>query len=343
MADLQTERDHIRSIFRSACEYWPDVSVTVDGSNVIDIRRASSGLRWSESSALIVVGKNTLNPHLFERCAAYSIRRFLADGWSIKLLDVDFASDCGSGESKEKLRPGELVARALAHTERLRYVLLLTHSRSAINLSDSGDDLVARRSHEPSSPQPLSVPIEHLRLSESAAQDGWIDVFGCYCRPRAEWARELAKALNWPVRTVYPGFSIYFPEEEDHPKAAIPFMRRLSRGRYCAHGWAVWLPGSDRPVRVCEPGETTRRYDARQSLWERFLIATISVGLEPVRDFRKLRRLALARGSSGWSAAWEACRKLIDILRLRARGRVEKGTADPRKRGRQSTTQSSWG
>jgi hypothetical protein len=42
-------------------------------------------LRWSESSALIVVGKNTLNPHLFERCAAYSIRRFLADGWSIAI------------------------------------------------------------------------------------------------------------------------------------------------------------------------------------------------------------------------------------------------------------------
>lgn len=292
MDDLQTKPDHIRSIFRSVLEQWPDASVTVDGSNRVDITPVSQG-GPPANSALIVVGRNKLDRRLFERCAAQAIRRLLEDGWSIKLVDFEFVSGCIPIEPGAISQPGETVAEALARMERLRYVLFLTHSRMAINLSEAGNDLVVSGADEHSSLQSSSVPIDQLRLSKTAARDGWVDLFGCHCRPNAKWAQELANALNWPVRTVYPGFSIYFPEEVDDPRSAIPFLRRLSRGQYCVHGWAVWLPGSDRPVRVSEPAETTRRYADGQNFLERFLIATISVRLERVRDFRKRRRLAV--------------------------------------------------
>jgi len=239
----------------------------------------------------VVVGKNRLDPRLFERCAAYLIGRFLEDGWAINLLDFDFTAEPPAAEPPIRLPPGELLATVLARTERLRYIVLLTHSRLAINLSDSGDDLVVGQPVNGSAPD-SGVPIRQLHLSRSAAEDGWIDVFGCLCRPEARWPRELAKALGWPVRTVYPGYGIYFPEGESYPRSAIPFTRAFSRSRYSKRGWAVWLPRADRPIRVSEPGETARRYDARFEMLERLLVSVVSVGLQPVRDFLKRRRLA---------------------------------------------------
>ncbi len=297
MANPLIERENIRPIFLRIIEKWTDVSMSVEHSNVVIIRRASPTTR-SENIALLVVGKNRLDPHLFERCAAYHIRRLLEDGWSIKLLDLDFTADFSTAEPQRNQAPGAVVAKVLAETERLRYVLFLTHSRLAINLSDSGSDLVVDQSvNSPTSGR--GIPIAQLRLCEAAAKDGWIDVFGCLCRPKAQWPRELAKALNWPVRTVYPGYSIYFPAEDHYPRSAIPFTRVFSRSRYSERGWAVWFPGSDRPVRVSEPGETAQRYDDRYNYLERLLVTVISVGLEPVRDFRKKRLLAArARQSS---------------------------------------------
>ena len=181
----------------------------------------------------------------------------------------------------------------MAEIERLRYVLFLTHSRHAINLSDSGNDLVVDQTATGETSTP-GTPIAQLHLSKSAAPDGWIDVFGCFCRPKAQWPIQLAKALNWPVRTVYPGYGIYFPSEDPYPKSAIPFTRVFSRSHYCRHGWAVWLPGSDRPLRVSEPGETARLYGNRFDYMERLLTSVLSVGLEPLRDFRK-KRLLLAQ------------------------------------------------
>lgn len=286
MVDLGIENSHIRPVFRRAIEKWPDVSLSVEPMNVVSLSRVPQ----SERVALLVVGRNRLDSHLFERCASHYIVRLVEDGWSIKLLDIDFAMDSSKVMSQEKSGPGAIVAKLIAETKRLRYIQFLTHSRIAINLSDSGNDLVVDQPGDGSMP---GTPIAQLYRSETAAEDGWVDVFGCFCRPNAQWPKVLAKALNWPVRTVYPGYSIYFPADTPYPKSAIPFTHVFSSTRYSRGGWAVWFPGSDRPVRVSEPGDVARRYD--NSLFdyiERLLVAVLSVGLERVRDFRKLRHLA---------------------------------------------------
>jgi hypothetical protein len=290
MAKCALEAEHLRPAFCRAIEKWADASVTVTQPNVVTIRRESATTQ-AEHRALLVVGKNRLDPRLFERCAAHNMHRFLEAGWSIELVDLDFMSKSSVAGATQNPPPGAVVAQALAETQRLRYVVFLTHSRHAINLSESGHDLVVERPINGSPAYP-SVPIRQLRLSESAAEDGWVDVFGCLCRYNAPWPQELAKALNWPVRTVYPGYGIYFPDESHDPRSAIPFTRGFSRSRYAKRGWAVWLPGSDRPVRVSEPGETAQRYDNRFDLLERLLTRVVSVGLEPVRDFRKRRLFA---------------------------------------------------
>jgi hypothetical protein len=282
--------EYIRPAFRGEIEKWADVSVTTTCPNVVTIRRKHLAAQV-EHSALLVVGKNRLDPTLFERCAIHNINRFLEAGWSIALIDFDFTPKFLDVEPTETPPPGAIVAQALAETERLRYVVMLTHSRYAINLSEFGGDLFSEQPISGSPPH-TGVSIAKLRLSETAAEEGWVDVFGCLCRHDALWPRELAKVLNWPVRTVYPGYSIYFPEKDHEPRSAIPFTRRFLRARYIERGWAVWLPGSDCPVRVSEPGETARRYDNRYELIERFLTRVISVGLEPVRDFRKRRMYA---------------------------------------------------
>lgn len=293
-----TKHACVRPAFRRALEQWADVAVIAEEPGVVTLRPAAETPRL-ESTVLVIVGKNRLDPHLFERCAVHHIGRFLEDGWSIKLLDFEFDAESSTADARSRPAPGTLVAKVLAETDRLRYVLLLTHSRWAINLSDSGNDLVvgqhvsARDRANGSTPSSSEVPIPRLRLAESAAKDGWIDVFGCFCRPEARWPRELAKALGWPVRTVYPGYGIYFPAGDDYPKSAIPFTRAFSRSRYSKRGWAVWFPSADRPVRVSEPSETAQRYDSRYDVLERFLVTVVSVGLEPVRDFLKKRRLAV--------------------------------------------------
>lgn len=293
MATSRIEHKYIRPVFRDVIEQWGDVSVSVEDSNVVNIRRTLTAM-LSEHIALLIVGENRLDPHLFERCAAYRIGRLLEDGWSIRLLDLDFTPNASTAELQQNSAPGMVIAKVLAETERLRYVLFLTHSRHAINLSASGNDLVVdQRVNGSTSLHGMSIA--QLCLSKAASKDGWIDVFGCFCQPNAQWAKALAKALNWPVRTVYPGYGIYFPDGDPYPKSAIPLTRHFSPSRYCQYGWAVWLPGSDRPVRVSEPGETARRHDTRYGFWERLLIAVLSVGLEPVRDFRKLRLLPAVR------------------------------------------------
>jgi hypothetical protein len=282
------ESDLVRPFFRVAIQQWPDAVVTSEEANVVEIkRRLPPGTEGS--AALVVVGKNRLDTTLFERCAAHRIMCLLEDGWSIKLLDLDHRA--GAVDTWPHKPPGVTVARLLLGTQRLRYVLFLTHSRNAINLSDSGNDLIVDDNLSGEATEP-GMPIQRLRLSKTAADDGWVDVFGCFCRPKARWSVELANALRWPVRTVYPGYSIYFPADGPNPKSAIPFTRAISGSRYSKRGWAVWLPGSDRPVRVSEPGETARRFDDGFDYLERLFVNAISVGLEPVRDFRKRRLLA---------------------------------------------------
>lgn len=288
MSRFLIEDQLIRPAFYQAIQKWGNVMVTATHPSIVTIRSKSAIM--TEHRALLVVGKNRLDPRLFERCAAHNIQCFLEAGWSIELVDFDFKARSTNGEVTQNLPPGVIVARALAETQRLRYVVFLTHSRYAINLSEFGNDLVVEEAKNGS--QYPSVPIRQLQLSESAAKEGWVDVFGCLCRPNSRWPQELAKALNWPVRTVYPGYSIYFPEETPYPRSAIPFTRGFSGSRYSKRGWAVWLPGSDHLVRVSEPGEIVRRYNDRFSQLERFFTSIISVGLEPVRDFRKRRRFA---------------------------------------------------
>lgn len=290
-AEFRTKPELVRPAFRRVIERWADVSATAERDGVVLLRRAARATPGD--TALVIVGKNRLDPRLFERCAAHHIGRLLEDGWSVVLLDFDFTVEPpGAAPPPARPAPGVLVQRLLAETERLRYVLLLTHSRFAVNLTDSGNDLVVDPPASDAAPS-SEVHIARLRLSESAAKDGSIDAFGCLCRPKARWPRELAKALGWPVRTVYPGYSIYFPAGQSHPKAAIPNTGAARRSRFSERGWALWLPGADRPVRVSGPGQAERRYDAAPyDLVERLLVTIISEGLEPLRDFLKLRRLA---------------------------------------------------
>jgi hypothetical protein len=275
---------HLRPAFRRAFERWVDLAVTLDEDGVLTLSRASTAS--PQHVALVVVGMNVLDPRLFERTAAHHINRFIEDGWSVRLLDLDLAAASGEPVRRRTMPPGPLVAKLLVETERLRWITFFTHSRHAINLCDSGEALVVHASSDMS-----AVRIADLRLSGLASNDGWVDVFGCYCRPEARWASEMAKAFGWPVRTVYPGYGIYFPSDQDYPRSAIPFTRAFSRARYSERGWAVWLPNGERPVRVSQPGEIARRYETRFDTLERIVVNAISVGLEPVRDFRKLRRL----------------------------------------------------
>jgi hypothetical protein len=287
MTEVRVEHELLRPGFRRVIEKWPDAYVTAEDGNVLVIRNGQSAAH-TENVALVVVGKNRLDPHLFERCAAYQMGVFLENGWSIKLLDFGFVP--GSSETGQRPRtPGAAVAKVLAETDRLRYIVILTHSRRAINLSDSGNDLVV---DQPTDGGPPGFRIAELRLSASAPDDGWVDVFGCMCRPDVKWAMALAKTLNWPVRTVYPGHGIYFPADRNYPRSAIPLTRGFSRERYRANGWAVWFPGAGRPVRVSEPGETAERRRNRYEYLERLVVAVFSVGLEPLRDLRKRLRLS---------------------------------------------------
>lgn len=273
---------HLRPAFRRAFERWTDLAVTVEDEGVVTLRRSPTAP--SGDVALVIVGMNALDPSLFERAAAHHMNRFIEDDCSVRLLDFDLAAASGEPARKHTTPPGPLVAKLLAETKRLRWITFFTHSRQAINLCDSGEALVVHDCSDAS-----AVRIADLHLSSFASSDGWVDVFGCHCRPGARWAREMAKAFGWPVRTVYPGYGIYFPSDQDYPRSAIPFTRAFSR--YSERGWAVWLPHEERPVRVSQPGETTRRYGNRFDALERLLVNAISVGLEPVRDFRKLRRL----------------------------------------------------
>jgi hypothetical protein len=329
-ADSQSGHGRIRPAICRVIDRWADVSVTIQHStNLVMIRREAPATP-QENVALVVVGKNRLDPHLFERCAAHYVGRFLEHGWSITLLDLGFTADSPVPKPPKDSAPGPVVARVLAETERLRYVLFLTHSRHAINLSDSGNDLIVDQPATGSTRYPC-VPIAQLRLSEAAAPDGWIDVFGCLCNPKARWPKELAKALNWPVRTVYPGYGIYFPVNDHYPKSAIPFTRVFSRSRYSQNGWAVWFPGSNRPVRVSEPGESARRYDKRFDYVERVLVSVLSVGLERIRDFRKLRALAAMQDTNGNSVVGSNVARYGRVARLFCKFRSDENRHEGRR------------
>lgn len=279
-SDRADVSERLRPVFRRVVGSWEDAAVEVDAADVLTIRRRSLPA-GTEEVAFVVVGLNRLNPQLFEASAAHHIETLLDEGRTIKLLDLEMRS---SSEGS----PGEIVARVLGATPRLAYIVIFAHSRRAINLSDSGDDLVV----EPAAGRsPESVVIRELKLSPAAAATGRVDLYGCHCRPKARWASELASALHWPVRTVYPGYSIYFPSGAAYPRSAIPHTRRLRPSGYARGGWALWMPGASIPVRVSEPGEASHPVEIRHPHLERLLIATVSVGLEPVRDLRKKRHL----------------------------------------------------
>lgn len=297
MADVRPIHELLRPRFQRVVEKWPGTSVTAEDENVLVIGRAESAT-GAENMALIVIGENSLDPTIFERCAAHQLDRFLEDGWSVKLLDIGFTAE-------RTLPPGAAVAKVLAETGRLRYIVFLSHSRRSINLTVAGDDLVVDQAVDGGT---AGLRIEQLRLSETAHADGWVDFFGCMCQPGARWPAELAKALNWPVRTVYPGHGVYFPEDRDYPRSAIPLTRPFFLSRYRRNGWAVWFPGAGRPVRVSEPGETATRHRNRFEFLERLLVAVFSVGLEPLRDLRKRLRVA-ARAQKSPASRWPMGRR----------------------------------
>lgn len=276
----------LRPALRDALARWADVSVTTEHPHVLTVRRPG-GTSHGAPACILVIGENRLDQGMFEHCAVHSLLDFLERGWVVSI--IDFGIDPKPSPQTNGTH-GKVFAWALAHTPRLQYVTIYTHSRYAINLSETGDDLIAGASSK--EPEDRSLPIRDLTLSSSASPDGWIDVFGCLCRDDAQWPTELASVTGWPVRTVFPGYSVYFPAEFTQPRSSIPFTKFLRDARYIRRGWAVWLPGLAQPVRVSEPSSAARRYGARFDTVERWITKFISVGLEPVRDFRKRRLFA---------------------------------------------------
>jgi len=286
MVGIPTEAPGLRPAFLRALASWTDVSVVTKHPHLVTIRRQNSGAAASSDAALLVIGENRLDQTMFERCATHTLIDFLERGWSVSVIDYGIEPKLSKSAGRTH---SQVIAEALADTERLRYVTIYTHSRYAINLSETGDDLVAGAPKEGAE---TSLAISDLRLCASAAADGWVDLFGCLCRNDALWPNELADTLGWPVRTVYPGYSIYFPPDADQPKSSIPFTKFLAKARYIKRAWAVWLPNRARPIRVSEPSRLARRYSTRFDAMERWITEVISVGLEPVRDFRKRRLFA---------------------------------------------------
>ncbi len=262
------------------------MSVSTDHPHIVTLTRQPAIPATEAHAALLVIGENRLDQTMFERCAVHSLVELIERGWSVSVIDFGFEP---KPSKTEGFTHSQIIAEAMVRTERLRYVTIYSHSRYAINLSETGDDLVAGQVKQDAG---TSMPIGDLKLSESASEDGWVDMFGCLCRSDARWPSELASTLGWPVRTVYPGYSIYFPADAARPKSSIPFTKFLSRARYIKRGWAVWLPDVSQPVRVCEPGETARCYSTRFDALESWVTGVISVGLEPVRDIRKRRLFA---------------------------------------------------
>lgn len=163
-----------------------------------------------------------------------------------------------------------------------------------INLTSEGNDIVSKQrgARVRSERSDRQIIISQLRLHPSAATQGMIDVFGCLCRPTARWPIEIADTLKWPVRTVYPGFGIYFPRSSSQPKSAIPCTRLFRPRQWYDDGWALWIPGLDRPIRIFEPTHHSPpdnvRIPARrcQLKWWEFALICIIRLLEPLRDIR---------------------------------------------------------
>jgi hypothetical protein len=292
----------MRPIFLAVVSQYPRLEIHSTAGDALCLSRADYP-GAERKSALVVIGQNRANPALFEVAAAHALCRLLDEGFSVTLLDFE---DMEGGPHNVSRTPfGVRVAEALGRTDHLKYLLFLTHSRLALNLSDAGNDLVSRgvRDVGPLPDNTRSALIEDLWLPPTAAQDGTIDVFGCLCRAEATWPADLAQRLGWTVRTVYPGYGIYFPSGSEFPKSAIPCFRFLAPTGYEPRGWAVWRPDAKEPLRVMEPGAPAALQPTFTPLLEDLLIK-VSRRLEPLRDLRsQFKRRRAGRRLSGSSIA----------------------------------------
>ena len=93
------------------------------------------------------------------------------------------------------------------------------------------------------------------------------------------------------VRTVAPGYSIYFPKNGKYPRAQLPSNRIFHFKKYDPQGWALWMPGWNCFIPTSQPdGDefcTTDNVVTQMKAGRK--IATLA---EPIRKWRveRMRR-----------------------------------------------------
>lgn len=244
----------------------------------------------TEHAVLVIRAGNLGDPTLFKRGSSSSIQSFRDSGYFVYLLDVDEANDYLEflNGSLPRRKLGHLVKHAFLEIPNLVRIQFYAHARYDINLTDPGAELTAvPLSHrEPHIYDPHRVYIGDLRIGRPGVAVGLIDLFTCMTVPGVQWPQLLADSTGWLVRTVMPGYSIYFPQRS-FPRSRIPSVGFFTG--YDRRGWLLWLPGVKGVLQVGEPnvseivGPEALLKKARVRRW-------LAAKLESMREFRRQRR-----------------------------------------------------
>lgn len=244
-------------------------------------------------SSLLIRGGNLLDPALFIQGSQGMIQHLLVQGYDVYLLDVDIRRDYLEFQPAGRLPDrnlGWIVQAALAEIPNLVRLQIYAHARFDINLTDPGAELSAVPIVEraPSEYNAHRVYIRDLRVGRPGPGMGFVDIFTCMTYPEVRWPQLLADTLGWPVRSVAPGYSIYFPQRRRFPCSQIPSLRALSLFRSDPRGWALWFPGWTSILPAYEPSERELS-SIEDFVAENRFRRKLGKLLEPFRESRKLR------------------------------------------------------
>jgi hypothetical protein len=243
-------------------------------------------------SVLIVRAGNVADPELFHRASRRALEQFSKCGYTVYALDVDIKRDYlefQNGSLPER-KLGDSFREALRELPGLGWIQIYSHARYDVNLTDPGAELSAVPI-EKRDPEPYNqhrVYIGDLHVGHPGLPVDWIDLFTCMTRPFVQWPQLMADSLGWVVRSVAPGYSIYFPRHR-YPRAQFPSARLISTRKYDPEGWVMWLPGWSRPLPARSPSDsdfcTVEESVRNHAFWHQ-----LAARLEPVREWRKARQ-----------------------------------------------------
>jgi hypothetical protein len=230
---------------------------------------------------------------IFIRGSQGAIEAFCSLGYAIYILDVNIKTDylefCNGGLPKRQL--GKIVKESMLEIPQLVRIQIYAHARHDINLTGPGAELSATpiSERQPHVYDPHRVFIGGLRIGKPGVAVGMIDLFTCMTCPSVACPQLMADATGWPVRTVAPGYSIYFPSDSRYPRSKLPSTGLLWLSNYDPAGWSLWIPGWSGWLSVSEPNEMehhgTVAWLTTQSLKRRF-----AESLERVREWRRTRK-----------------------------------------------------